>query len=140
MFVALPVCTTPFEADTFAVQHGWRAELPDYVLDAEAGAVLQLRLDLKAATETCVSRAACMDFLLRRRSLGGLASESARSELAVSMIRVRLGCGVEVSADDRIQGCRHAQVISHKGLSKCLRGYASTYAGASHLASLRSRC
>jgi len=74
------------------VQDGWRAELPDYLLDAKAGRILQLKLDLKAAADTCVSRAAGIDFLLRRRSsLGGLSSESARSDLVVATLKVLSG-------------------------------------------------
>ena len=72
-------------------QQGWRAELPDYLLDPRAGTVLRLQLDLNAAVNTCVSRAACVDFLLRRRSLSGLSSESARSELAVATLKVLPG-------------------------------------------------
>ena len=73
------------------VQDGWRAELPDYLLDSRSGRILQLKLDLAAVAATCVSRAACVDFLLRRRSMGGLSSESARAELVIATLKVLFG-------------------------------------------------
>ncbi len=92
-------------------QDGWRAELPDYLMDAKAGRILQLKLDLAAVAATCVSRAACVDFLLRRRSsLGGLSSEAARSELVVVTLKVLAGC--QCSGACLLAGCPHTAVLA----------------------------
>ena len=72
------------------VQDGWQAQLPDIVLHTKAGAVSQLKLDLTAVVSTCVSRSACIDFLLRRPQ-GALSGSSARAKLALSMLRVHRG-------------------------------------------------
>ena len=83
------------------MQDGWRAELPDYILDTDVGVVQQLKLDLAASADTCISRSACIDFLLRRQTMGGLSSEAARLELALTTLKARLEYTISMVA--RIQ-------------------------------------
>ena len=72
-------------------QEGWQAQLPDIILQTQPGVVSQLKLDLVAAVSSCVSRAACIDFLLRRRSHSMPLEPPARMDLALSMLKVRCG-------------------------------------------------
>ena len=99
-------------------------QLPDFILHRKAGAISQLKLDLNAAASTCVSRSACIDFVLRRQTHGVLSGSLACTQLALGMLKVRCGLvqPAMLACIWRLRSCAlvsTARRHSSRGYSQC---------------------